>query len=198
MQNENESRKANSAEAQTKTSAQAKADFSGLQQTIVYLKEREANLEKYSDKLREQLQQIFEPYGSPFYCRTCGEYISPDHEAVRGHKPNPHIYVSISPLPDTEIFYVEPEERDNGVCWLELDGADGLNIVSGYELGAGKWTCKPKGNRGWTPNREVLKALVQSGRLPKFLAHAAKILAEAEAEYQQVADIAEKMAKVLE
>lgn len=65
-----------SAEAQTKQIAQAEADFSGLQQTIKYLAEREANLSKYSDKLRENLQKIANQFGSEKECAVCGYTLS--------------------------------------------------------------------------------------------------------------------------
>lgn len=43
-------------------------DFVGL---VKYLEEREKNLSKYSDKLRQSLQRVFDVFGDPDFCQIC-------------------------------------------------------------------------------------------------------------------------------
>jgi hypothetical protein len=67
------------------------------------------------------------------------------------------------------------------------------------ETGVTTWYTIPSGTqRGGTPSRAELKQLVRGGRLPKFLQLVAEKLKEAEAEYGEVAAIAERMANAIQ
>lgn len=62
------SRKTKSAEAQI-PQAPSEEDFVSL---IKYVSEREKSLSRYSNKLRQSLQHIFNIFGDPYYCQICG------------------------------------------------------------------------------------------------------------------------------
>lgn len=165
MTNTQTSRKA-SAEAQ-KPQAQAKADFSGI---MKYLTEKEGNLAKYSDKLRESILTVEAKLDS----------LIPSDFLMRG-----------------KAFWEEEDEYLGTVTYQIATLAEdekwyaGLYIVKSFSTGEIRTTFKES-------SRRVLKALVQSGALLEFATIAAQKLAEAEKEYGQVAEAAEKMAKALE
>jgi hypothetical protein len=202
------SRKANSAEAQN-PQAPAEADFVGL---IKYVSEREKNLSKYSDKLRISLQRVFDVFGNPEYCQICNSTVNSGTATGEGenkekhmggsHPFTPKIRVS-EEIEDTEIC-IETSEDELNFERYRLVFSDGKLLLRGWRnceidaTGVTVWFTEPEGTqRGGTPSRAELKQLVRSGRLPKFLALVAEKLTAAEAEYAQVAEIAEKMAKAI-
>jgi len=67
--NEEQSRKTKSSEEQIQQ-APVETDFVGL---VKYISEREKGLGRYSDKLRQNLQQIFDVFGSAHHCQICDE-----------------------------------------------------------------------------------------------------------------------------
>jgi uncharacterized coiled-coil protein SlyX len=181
--------------AEAQTTNQSTTAGAELTQTIVYLAEREANLSKYSDKLRESLGKIANQFGSADECVICGNRKSAGTAAGNGenygkhmsgaHAFKPKIVVSIR-VQDTEPF--NADETDEAVKTLVFDGT----VQIGF------------GQGGFMQNRTIdevsrytLKQLVKSGRLPKFLAYVAEKLQEAENEYKEVAEAAEKMAASL-
>jgi hypothetical protein len=200
------------------SSAEAK-DFLG---TINYLAEREKNLSKYSDKLRESLKKIFNTFGEECDCQLCGEsehhekhhlghdeqgYIT-DNVKAYGFKATPayHVFkakidVSMEIL-DTESFTEgnNPDDEDEYTYYRLWFNGNRLIIAESrtdkdFYVLRGSHPCHRKYA---TTSRKVLKALVQSGRLPQFLAYAGQNLAEKEQEYKQVAEAAEKMAASLQ
>jgi hypothetical protein len=161
-----------SAEAQIKTSAQAEADFSGIQQTLKYLSEREENLARYSDKMSKALYKIAEAINNLNISRDL-------------------VFV------DTEPFIVnKPENAEDNTVekgYLYLNGTLKAKFVKTFgeiedEYAKTEWWIFQS-----IPRRER-KAIIQSGRLPKFLAYVAEKLAQTEQEYKIVAETAEKMA----
>jgi hypothetical protein len=216
-----------SAEAQV-PKAPSEEDFVGL---VKYLEEREKNLSKYSDKLRENLAKIAGIFGDESCCQICGfEEGSTKHVKYRdeqgylhdektsvvngitvtyaANKDYSHAFkAKIEPsfeIEDETEFRVIQEENNFGKTtfrlillpdWGRRYNYGGLlvkKVVNDYEEGAIYQTFADE------CSRESLKTLVQKGRLPKFLAYAAKKLAEKEQEYQQVAEAAEKMAASLQ
>jgi len=162
----NESRKANSAEAQN-PKAPVETDFVGL---IKYLEEREKNLGKYSDKLRENFEKVWAKLNSilPADFLMRGKDFFSEEEEYFGE-----ISWHLETLPETEKWYA------------------GLYIVKDYGTGEIQISVKDV-------SRKLLKALVSSGALIEFVKIAGETLAKAEQEYSQVADVAEKMAKAIE
>jgi hypothetical protein len=166
MQNPNESRKANSAEAQV-SKAPSEEDFVGQ---IKYLEEREKNLSKYSDKLRENVEKVW----------TKLDGTLPADFLMRG-----------------KDFFSEEEEYFGEISWHLATLAEtekwyaGIYVVKNYGTGEVQISIKDV-------SRKVLKALVSSGALIEFAKIAEETLAAAEQEYKQVADVAEKMAKAIE
>jgi uncharacterized caspase-like protein len=160
-----------SAEAQTKTSAQAEADFSGIQQTITYLAEREANLARYSDKMSKALYQIAETVNNL--------KISRDLEFL-----------------DAEPFIINVEEEDNiyEKGYLYINGTLKAKFVKTYGTKIEDENAKTEYWIFQSIPRRERKAIIASGRLPKFLKLVAEKLAETEQEYKEVMDAAEKMA----
>jgi mRNA degradation ribonuclease J1/J2 len=208
-----------SAEAQN-TKAPSEEDFVGL---IKYVEERERNLSKYSNKLRQNLQRIFSIFSPPYCCRICGcsendqkhipfrdeqGYLHDEKTStVNGitvtygaNKNYSHDFVetvSISIDVQDDVFEERSTDKEGDEqFWLQIVDGD-FAIASGWDHNA-RWLTNPSGRQSWTPDRELLKALVRSGRLPKFLALIAQKLSEAEKEYGDVAEIAEKMAKAIE
>jgi hypothetical protein len=159
----------------------------GLTEVIKYIAEREENLSNYSDKLRKNLIRISNLFGSPKECRICsGEHIAPrDHAFV------PKIWVSLDII-DSEPFYEEEDETGKDSYYLQMyDSNLRIRIKRTYSDGE---------ERFWDyryfcdASRLVLKQLVKSGRLPKFLAHVAEVLQQKGEEYGEASDIAQKMA----
>jgi hypothetical protein len=202
------SRKA-SAEAQN-SQAPSEEDFLGL---IKYIEERGKSLSKYSDKLRTSLQRIFDVFGNPRYCQICGcnqetgtalgEGENKGKHAGGNHVFTPRIRVG-EEIADTEIC-IETSVDDLNFERYRLVFHDGKLQLKGWrncemdETRVTTWFTWPEGTqRGGTPSRAELKQLVRSGRLPKFLTLAAGKLKQAEAEYQEVSEIAERMAKAIE
>jgi len=137
---------------------------------IKYISEREKGLSRYSDKLRQSLV------------------------AIDQHLQNMHISINVQ---DKEPFAEDDAQGDPLQLYLYLgEGPRGFGGLWVYAAGYGSafYGYKAFGD----VKRLTLLQLVRSGRLPKFLALVAQNLAEAEAEYSEVATIAQKMAKAIE
>jgi len=178
----------------------AEAKPEDLIKTIKYIEEREKNLSRFSDKLRRAWIRISDIFGLKKYCRICWQTanVHPDkHPKVLEygvHEFQPKIEVSID-IVDEEPFYSDDESSyylaiiDHYLKILDLPRdvkPATLNTPNEYT-----WPM-------WNAPRWLLKQLTKSGRLPKFLRHVAKTLEKMEAEYKEVSEIAEKLAKALQ
>ncbi len=221
--NQNESRKANSAEAQN-PKAPVETDFVGQ---IRYIQEKGEGLSRYSDKLRKNLSSIANIFGETDCCQICGRR-EPDGDHASTFKGKGQYSDQIFKAPEWhtfkakidvafEIYDVEPfrkiveiENYGSGEAnfFLALlpgnsnrrKNYGGLLVIKTYENTPSE---EPQPGDLYMQfadecSRETLKAIVKSGRLQKFLAYAASKIAEAEQEYKQVAEVAEKMAKAIE
>jgi hypothetical protein len=171
-----------------------------LNQILVYIKEREETLTKYSDKLRQSLVKIANVFGRKDLCRLCRCYV--DRHPIRKigtdeilcEKPIPGIEVSID-VTDDEPFYTLPATdtspeikyylaiRNHNLGWVDItySGENPRNVC----------------DFAHDASRELLKALVKSGRLIPFLQKVADELASKNQEYREVAEVAEKLAKAV-
>ena len=145
-----------------------------LKQTIAYLAKRATNINRYSDKLTEALGKI----DNAIY----------DIKISRDFT-----------FTDTEPFCTKTtQETDREFSTVEkgfLTIQDG-RLKFKYFKTVGSYTQIEVWNLFQIPRLER-KAIVQSSRLPKFLADVAKQLAAVEQEYKQVYQIAQKMANAL-
>jgi hypothetical protein len=146
-----------------------------LTQTINYITERQTNINRYSDKLSDALLKIDKAISNI--------KISRDFEFL-----------------DTEPFYTKEYKEDE----LESPTEAGYLLIKDGELKTKyyKYTIYNDGyEEEWNIQqlpRLERKAIIQSGRLIKFLTTVAEQLAVAEQEYKQVAEIAEKMANAIQ
>jgi hypothetical protein len=162
----------------------------GLIEIIKYIQEREENLNRYSDKLRQSLLRIAQVFGSVRECQICNIVHFWDQEYDHEFKPKIHISIDIN---DQEPFLVEEGEEDKYSYYLQFwDGNLRIRIK--------KLIFTTNEERVWDwryiddASRYVLKQLVKSGRLPKFLEYVAQVLQEKGLEYGEAAEIASKMA----
>jgi hypothetical protein len=160
-----------------------------LAEVIQYIAEREENLSRYSDKLRQNLVRISNLFGSKMECRICGEeHVAP---GARDHDFVPKIYVSLDII-DTEPFLVEEDEEGRDSYYLQLwESKLRIRMKRLYSDGEERfWDWRYFDDA----SRFVLKQLVKSGRLPKFLSYVAQVLQEKGQEYGEAAEVAAKMA----
>ncbi len=147
-----------------------------LTQAINYLTERQTNINRYSDKLSEALGKIDKAISDI--------KISRDFTFI-----------------DTEPFYTKTtSETDQEFSTIEkgfLTIQDGHLKLKYFKTAGGGYTQTEQWYVFQIPRLER-KAIVQSGRLPKFLAYVAEQLAVAEQEYKQVSEVAEKMALAIQ
>ena len=185
----------------------AEADLNTL---LSYIKQREQALSRYSDKLRQNVTLIENLFAPAYHCRICEngedmhgyykgdckgmnpEYLEKEMGKFPPHEFVPAIYVSIDVI-DSEPFWTDDEES----YYLGIvDGrlrAIGVSSEVDLEDPAMRWTK-------WLSclSREQLKAFVKSGRLVPFLQKVADKLQMKTEEYKEVAEIAEKIAKVIQ
>ncbi|MHA1723099.1 MAG: hypothetical protein ACTSXW_08490 [Candidatus Baldrarchaeia archaeon] len=175
------------------------AEAEDLIKTLKYIQEREKNLANFSDKLRQAWVTIADIFGKAKYCQICGQprEIHPDKHPVivekyGVHDFKPKIEISIDII-DSEPFYSDEESKyylaiiDHELKISEIPPV----AISKPQIYKFTWPM-------WNAPRYVLKQLTKSGRLPKFLRHVAKTLEKMEAEYKEVSEIAEKLAKALQ
>ncbi|MEM2258029.1 MAG: hypothetical protein QXV39_07940 [Candidatus Caldarchaeum sp.] len=149
-------------------------------QTLKYLQERETELSRYSDKLRKAVQKIIDVFGWKELCRECGELCN-KHPA--GHQFVPKIYISIEVI-DEQPFYVDD------------DGDEFKLVLKDGRLWIGQFTFNGYFTRPVDDvSRKIVKELVKSGRLIKFLEVIRKQLDKTATEYQEVSLIAQKLAE---
>lgn len=146
-----------------------------LKQAIEYLAERATTINRYSDKLSEALGKID---NAIYDIKISRDFTFTDTEPF---------YTTTTPETDREFATTE-----KGFLTIQ-DG----RLKFKYFKTAGGYTQTEQWNV-FQISRLERKAIIQSGRLPKFLAYVAEQLAIAEQEYKQVAEIAEKMANAIQ
>ncbi len=157
----------------TQPQVESRAEAKEYQKLLQYIKMREQNLSRYSDKLRQTLN-------------TLNAILRDD------------IKISIE-VDDTEPFRVEKIEEDSGDIveykyYLAIQ--DHRLIVRVHRDSAfykEKWDWFGIANA----SRETLKCIIKSGRLLKFLQYVAENLEKTTKEYEAVATIAEKIAQAV-
>jgi hypothetical protein len=175
------------------------AEAQDLNQILGYIEQREETLSRYSDKLRQSLVKIANVFGRKDLCRLCGWWVDRHPTRKTGEivceKPIPCIEVSID-IKDDEPFYVQPATdiapeikyylaiRNHNLGWIYIT----------YSGENPKHVC----DFAYDASRELLKALVKSGRLIPFLQKVADVLTAEGEEYREVAEVAEKLAKAVQ
>lgn len=198
---------------------------------LKYIAEREDNLGKYSDKLRQNVQRIFDVFGSHTDCQICGKDTHRGHGKFRarrnGNRPK-WMPEATDTIPDMYARMATPEDGDHGkdgvyTLWEDnpdqhvpipkIDVSISLRSSVFYQEDGSSWAIDMD-NRGLaffhehedgsttTPNayevsRIALKVCIQKGSLTAFLQKIAETLKQESEEYQEVADIAEKMAQAI-
>jgi hypothetical protein len=162
----------------------------GLIEIVKYIQEREENLSRYSDKLRQSLVRIAQVFGSARECQICNSVHFWDQEY--DHEFIPKIAVSLD-ITDPEAFYEEEDEEGKDIYYLQLWDLNLRICMKRVFFATGE-------ERYWDwryfndASRHLLKELVRSGRLPKFLEYVAQVLQEKGLEYGEAAEVASKMA----
>lgn len=146
-----------------------------LTQTINYLIERQNNINRYSDKLSEALGKLDNA--------ITGINISRDFT-----------FEDTEPFITTKTGNDEEEFTTTEKGYLIIENS---YLKIRYYKTTGTYTRKEQWRIYQIPRSER-KAIIQSGRLPKFLASVSQKLAEAEHEYKTVSEAAEKMAAALQ
>ena len=175
------------------------AEAKEISEILSYIEQREESLRRYSDKLRQSLVKIANIFGRNNYCRHCGRWEG-YHANAQARKTweacenfEPAIEVSIN-VTDDKHFYVEPEDDTSPEIKYYL-------AILGHELGyvdvVEEYNAHGRVTTFQQAPRELLKALVKSGRLIPFLQKVADILAEKGEEYREVSEVAEKLAKAI-
>ena len=169
-----------------------------LNQILDYIQEREETLSRYSDKLRQSIVKIANVFGSKVLCRYCGWYVDehPTHKTGTGEifcrTPTPRIEVSIDIVDDKHFMEEEQDEYSPNTKYYLAIIKHKLGYVESYDND--RFTPKTLADFSDAP-RELLKALVKSGRLIPFLQKVADTLQGKSEEYKEVAEVAEKLAK---
>ena len=103
------------------------------------------------------------------------------------HKFVPKIYVSIE-VKDSEPFYIDDSDSYDTEEYYLIIGRFGMRV----EIGDGERFVDIK-----DLSRRAVKALVKSGRITKFLERVVKELEDSGKEYEEVAEVAERLASAL-
>lgn len=148
------------------------AEAKDLLGKIKYIQEKNENINRYSDKLSKALYTISQIIAKINISRDFA-------------------FLDTEPFCTTEINEFETEKGflllKNGNLETEFQTTNVIYDMPHVE----RWQF------GSIPRKER-KAIIQSGRLPKFLAHVAEQLEKADLEYNVVSEIAEKMAKAIQ
>lgn len=119
---------------------QAAEESAGIARTMEYLREREAELSRYSGKLRESVERIANMFGDSDKCRICnGKKESKEHYKYRRYfgtlftdelpecavvkKENwqwTDEFETMSEIPDTKLIYIETKETHEFVPKIEI------------------------------------------------------------------------------
>jgi len=156
---------------------------------ISYIEKRESNLSRYSDKLRESVQRIFDVFGNANRCQICN--IEKAFHGKDTHQFIPKVHISIDVL-DDEPFYWYDDKHYGGRVNVFLATKNGGLVIAEYYGEEEAYTLPSR------VSRKMLKELVKSGRLIQFLRKVAEELEKAEQEYGEVAEVAEKLTEGLD
>lgn len=139
-------------------------------QTIRYLQERAANIQRSSDKLRKAMNEVAS-YFEGIY-KTSGLTVSDEHPFYQEEDPDPW-------YPDaTKNYYLK-------------QGPNGIEIVEfAWDPNADDYYQADRMQFYWCARKLLKKAVV---RLPKFIP---QIVEEHEKADKELADLAEKAAKI--
>jgi len=173
------------------------AEVQDLNKILGYVQEREQTLSKYSDKLRKSLVKIANVFGSPEFCQRCNkwaEYHEKPGVKDACDKFKPKIQVSVDVV-DDQPFLKEAENETAPEIRYYLAVID---HYLGYVDEEGTYSNSRLITTFEHAPREVLKALVKSGRLIPFLQKVAGTLQDKTEEYRDVAEVAEKMAQAVQ
>lgn len=182
-----------------------------LAEVVKYIAEREDNLSKYSDKLRKNVEAIFNIFGNKRYCQVCnkennpGNNYVPDekqaiiHAEITGHSFVPKINVSIefkgTPFNTFTLGDGNDEHPDYVKEYLSMEDGE-LYIVRDT------YTCADEMYEhrrmfAYEPSRDLIKRLVNSGAITQFFNQLAEKLIEVGDNYKEVAEKAERMAQAI-
>lgn len=197
---------------------------------LKYIAEREENLGKYSDKLRTNVQRIFDIFGDPYYCQICGKSVSRAHGKYRarigGNKPTwmpeaadtvPELYARLATPEDGASAHIGnetlwEENPDNHTPLPRIRVSIEMRSKIFYDDGDAQWyldldrkglsfgveTPRGEGIRSAEDApRKVLNEVIRTGTLTQFLKDIADALKEEQDEYQEVAEMAERMAQAI-
>jgi hypothetical protein len=198
-----------------------------LKEVIKYIEEREENLNKYSDKLRENLLKIVNLFGDSNYCRICGnkqkiyfENIALISEKVKekfkGEVYIPHDIVFADPELLSEDYKKYAKHKFTPFIQVSIDIKDvepfreiekeyeGKYLYylafSDHKLVIEKFDTSLDSTEIIyfdEASRETLKEIVKTKALVKFLKYVAEQLKQKEEEFKQVSEIAEKLASIV-
>ena len=176
------------------------AEAQDISKILDYIQEREESLSRYSDKLRQSLAQISQVFGDANYCQQCGKW-----RGYHGTKELrqtwgacerfvPQIVVSIDIIDDMHFKVEEEDEYSPNTKYYLAIIKHRLGYVETFDND--RFRALDLHDFSDAP-RELLKALVKSGRLIPFLQKVANTLAQKSEEYREVAEVAEKLAKAV-
>ena len=161
-----------------------------LAEIVSYIAAREGSLGRYSDKLRINVQSVFDLFGKPELCAQCDTWAKDERHTEADHRPKPKVRLSFTVI--GESFRVIGENFSEAITEWYLEASDGrLRIVTRLDGDE---------NDYYTPTqapRDVLKALVKEKAITAFLDAYVKQLDQTTDEYRAVSEAAEKMAASL-
>ena len=199
---------------------QTATEVAELVSTVEYLREREEELSRYSDKLRAAITRIWSMFGSSFTCQIC--HVS---QAI-------YDYAEWERLADRDTFMQvrdETHDHDEAVKKLHELGKLKMKLHSfvpkidlSIDVEGEGWENEEKVRKALCINngymrvkiyddeagyeyynvkdvsRETMKEIVRQGRITQLIDTIKHKLDETTEEYKQVSEIAEKFAVALE
>lgn len=168
------------------------AEAENISKILRYIEKREQNLSRYSDKLRQSIIKIVDVFGPERYCRSCDQP-ERSHDDPEKCAFKPKIQVSLEIIDDVPFYTDELREEDYYLATVD-HYLKAVGVAKGGDPTdrAHRWTQ-------WFDDcsREKLKALVKSGRLIPFLQKVVDTLQAKCMEYEEVSEVAEKLAKAV-
>ena len=162
---------------------QPSAEALEIDRTVEYLRERERQLSRYSNKLRSAVQRIANIFGDDRECQICGHRKEhPDHQQ---HEFVPKVEISIDVYGDTF-----PDVNDTTSRLVITKDGLKLEDISDELRKCETWEI-------WQLPRESLKNIVKGNHIIRLFEIAKQKLDQTTEEYKQVSEIAEKLAGAL-
>jgi hypothetical protein len=172
---------------------QAVEESADIVRVFDYLREREEELSRYSDKLRKSVWRIANVFGDSDYCQIC-DYTQDKHD--KEHKFLEKIEISVDIDGDEFLENEgEDEDEDRELCKLCLvdsriklkcyyeDNEDNEEHTTLYSLE--------------NVSRYLLKKIIKEKQIIKFIEKVKRGLDGVTDEYRRVSEIAEKLASAL-